>query len=162
MANGRVVRVGVKRETPGERGLPKPSVPSAQVTPSGLEGDFNRYRHEEIHDDPDSAVLLMPCETLEEIARDGWPVSPGDFGENLTTAGVPYECLRAGRRVRVGPVELVLTRPCDPCSNLYLLPYVGAERGPAFLKATLGRRGWYARVARGGPVRVGDRVEISG
>jgi MOSC domain-containing protein YiiM len=51
------------------------------------------------------------------------------------------------------------TKPCTPCDNLFLLPYVGPERGPEFLKATLGRRGWFARIVNEGRVRKGDRIE---
>ena len=155
---GRVYRLHRKPEAPGEHGLPKASVPEARFHVGGVEGDFNRYRHEERHDDPAMAVLLLPRETLEELNREGWPVRPGDLGENVTTEGIPYDALSPGGRFRVGDAELEVSKACTPCDNLYLLPYVGPERGPAFLKTTLGRRGWYARVVHGGTVRVGDPV----
>ena len=157
---GRLLQINVKGRTAREVGLPKRSVPSAHVTAQGLDGDFNRYRHDQLADDPDSAVLLLPVETMRALDREGWPVRPGDLGENLTTEGLPYEALGPGRALRVGAVRLEVTRACDPCTNLYALPYVGAERGPAFLRAMLGRRGWYARVTRPGPIEVGDAVEV--
>lgn len=159
---GRVHRLSRKPQTPGERGLPKPEVPEARITVQGLEGDYNVYRHDEAHDDPAMAILIMPLETLNELDREGWPVRPGDVGENITTAGLPYDAFAPGTRFRVGDVLLEISKPCTPCDNLYRLPYVGAERGPAFLKATLGRRGWYARVLREGTVRTNDRVERVG
>jgi MOSC domain-containing protein YiiM len=103
-------------------------------------------------------VLVLPVETIEALNRDGWPVRPGDLGENVTTQGVPYDELRPGRRFRVGTALVEISKACDPCTNLYLLPYVGDARGPAFLKAMLGRRGWYARVVRAGRVHRGDVV----
>jgi MOSC domain-containing protein YiiM len=157
---GRVKELHRKPETPGEHGLPKPSVPAVQVTVHGVDGDFNRYRHEELHDEADSAILLMPEETLARLRSEGWPVHTGDLGENITTSGIPYDRLTSGTRVRAGEVTLQVSRACDPCNNLYELPYVGAKRGPEFLKTMMGRRGWYCRVLTPGQIRVDDPVEI--
>jgi MOSC domain-containing protein YiiM len=55
---------------------------------------------------------------------------------------------------------LEVTKPCDPCTVLFTLPYVGAKRGPEFLRTMLGRRGWFARVLQGGTVRAGAPVEV--
>jgi MOSC domain-containing protein YiiM len=158
--HGTVVGLHRKPEVSNERGLPKPSVREVRVLRSGFEGDFNRYRHEDKADDERMAILLVPKETLEELNREGWPIRPGDLGENITSAGVPYGAFAPGRRFRVGEVELEVSKPCDPCDNLYLLPYVGAERGPEFMKTMMNRRGWYARVLREGTVRVGDSIEL--
>ncbi|MDG6954084.1 MAG: MOSC domain-containing protein [Nitrososphaerota archaeon] len=155
---GVVKQINVKARTPGERGLPKGSVDSAFVGRGGLVGDFNVYRHEEIEDDPDSAVLIMPVETIEELNSEGWPVKPGDLGENLTTSGIPYSSFSVGKTFTAGKVRLQISRPCDPCDNLFLLPYVQSLRGPAFLKTMLGRRGWYARVIEEGWVKTGDPI----
>lgn len=156
---GRVVGLHRKPEVSDEHGLPKPAVSEARILRTGVEGDFNRYRHEVQHDDEGMALLVVPRETVEQLNREGWPVSPGDLGENISTSGVPYDAFAPGRRFRAGEAELEVTKPCTPCDNLYLLPYVGAERGPEFLNTMLGRRGWYARVVREGVVRLGDRIE---
>ena len=155
---GTVHRLHRKPETGEEHGLPKPAVPEALLTPAGVEGDFKRYRHESKHDDPNMAVLLMPLETLEELRREGWPVAPGDIGENITTVGIAYDEFRPGRTFEVGEAQLTVAKACTPCENLYLLPYVGESRGPEFLKTMLGRRGWFARVDRPGRVKVGDPI----
>jgi MOSC domain-containing protein YiiM len=154
-----VAGIYLKPQVPGEFGLPKHAVREAEVLASGLRGDFNNYRQEELHGDPDSAILLMPEEVLSSLRSEGWPVRPGDLGENLLLRGVRYEELAPGHRLRVGAaVSLTTTRACDPCDRLATLPYVGKERGPAFVKTMLHRRGWYARVVGPGPVRVGDPV----
>jgi MOSC domain-containing protein YiiM len=157
-----VLELHRKPEVEGEHGLPKPKVPEIEVTERGVTGDFNRYRHEEAKDDPTSAVLVMPVETLEELQREGWPVRSGDLGENITTRGMAYAAFRPGLRIETGSAHLEVTRPCDPCNNLYLLPYVGPERGPQFLKVMLGRRGWYCRVVRAGRIRTGDLFVAAG
>lgn len=152
------MQVNVKSKTPGQRGLPKKPVPRAFVSRAGVEGDYNVYRQEERRGDPDCALLVMPIETIRELNSEGWPVHPGDLGENLTTTGIPYASFTVGKTFAVGGAKFQISKACDPCDNLYLLPYVGDSRGPGFLKVMLGRRGWYARVVREGRVKPGDPV----
>ncbi len=152
LASGVVRRVAVKPRLPGEPGLPKGAVPALRITPAGAEGDYNNYRTVELHGDPDQALLVVTEDLLGQLNREGWPVCPGDLGENLTLGGIPESELRAGVRLTSGAVRIEITRPCDPCTELYTLPYVGPDRGAAFLKATAGRRGWYARVLAAGEI----------
>jgi len=106
------------------------------------------------------AVLIVPLETLRELNGEGWPVQSGDLGENLTTEGISNDAFVPGRKFRVGETVVEVSKECTPCTNLYLLPYVGEARGPAFLEAMLGRRGWYARDLQEGRVRAHDPVEL--
>lgn len=156
---GEVFQLNRKPPTPGQRGLPKVPVGEARFDAHGVEGDYNVYRHDVSHDDPAMAVLIIPLETLEELQAEGWPVRPGDMGENVTSRGIPYAEYAPGRRFRIGGALVEVSKPCTPCDNLYRLPYVGEARGPAFLRTTLDRRGWYARVLEAGLVRAGDRIE---
>ncbi len=157
--HGRVRSLHRKPETGSEHGLPKPVVREIRIARGGVEGDFNRYRHEEQHDEPNQAVLLMPVEMIRSLNAEGWPIGEGDIGENVTTEGIPYSEFHPGDRFRVGEAVLEVSKPCVPCTNLYLLPYVGDEKGPGFLKTMLDRRGWYASVVREGRVRSGDPIE---
>jgi MOSC domain-containing protein YiiM len=156
---GRVYQLNRKPQRAGEHGLPKVPTQEAEVSLGGVEGDFNRYRHEEKHDDPQMALLIMPLEMIEQLNHEGWPIRPGDLGENVTSSGIPYDSFSPGSRFRLGNVRVEITKACTPCDNLYLLPYVGTERGPEFLRTTLGRRGWYARVLDEGTVHRGDPIE---
>jgi MOSC domain-containing protein YiiM len=160
MPRGVVVGLFRKGETGEERGLPKVSVEEIEVDSRGVVGDYNRYRHELLHDDPDSALLIVPEETIAELRHEGWPVASGDLGENVSSRLIPYALFGTGTKVSIGSVHAVITRPCDPCSNLYLLPYVGERRGPEFMKTMLHRRGWYARVLTPGRVRRGDPIVL--
>jgi MOSC domain-containing protein YiiM len=155
---GVIVGIHIKPETIGERGLPKRAVPEVHLSSAGLDGDFNIYRHEEKHDDPKVAVLLYPREMIEQLNREGWPVRMGDIGENFATEGIPYDGFEIGHRFRLGAAEIEITKPCDPCDNLGVLPYVGTERVGEFMRTMLHRRGWYARVIREGTVRRGDPI----
>ena len=156
---GVVRQINIKPQTKGEHGLPKMPVESVMVTKAGLAGDFNLYRQEKLQGDPDSAVLLFPHETILQLNEEGWPVKAGDLGENFTTAGIPYDRFAPGRRFRLGGAVVEVARACDPCKNLYLLPYTGSSKGPDFVKTMLGRRGWYSRVELEGVVRRGDAIE---
>lgn len=158
----RVERLSVKPETPGEFGLPKHAVPFLSVTPLGADGDYNNYRTREMPGDRDQALLLMTRDNLEALRAEGWPVNAGDLGENITLDGVSEASLGPGTRFTIGPVEIEISKACDPCREVYSLPYIGKERGPEFVKALVGRRGWYARVHTGGRIELGSPVTVSG
>lgn len=153
-----VLGLFAKPRTRGEPGIPKLARPSLQVDEQGVAGDHNHYRHRRKQGDPDMAVLLLAASALPAVQALGFPVAPGDLGENLLLAGVDHDDLRPGQVWRVGEVQLQIARECEPCSTLRKLPYVGPERLKEFLRALRGRRGWYARVLRGGEVRTGDEA----
>ena len=157
---GRILQLSIKPQTPGEFGLPKRAVPELRVTRDGAEGDFNNYRTRELHSDPDLALLLLTREVIDGLRTEGWPVQPGDLGENLTLGGIPESSLGPGVRLQAGAVELLISKACDPCTETYVLPYIGPERGPAFVKTLVGRRGWYARVLSPGTLHLDTPVRL--
>lgn len=157
---GVLIQLSIKPQVPGEPGLPKRPVARLVVTPTGCEGDYNDYRTRSLADDPDQAVLLVTDEAIGSLVAEGWPMKPGDFGENITLGGVPEAALVPGTVLTLGVVRLEISKPCEPCSNLYHLPYVGRERGPEFLRVTRDRRGWYARVLSPGTIALSDRVTV--
>jgi MOSC domain-containing protein YiiM len=154
------VQVNRKAKQGRSRGIPKQAVARITITSEGVEGDFNRWRTDKANGDPDQAVLLLRDEILSDLRAEGWPVQRGELGENVTVAGVPDAALASGVKVRAGEVVLELSKPCDPCIVLYSLPYVGAERGPSFIRTLRGRRGWFARVIQGGTVQPEMIIEI--
>jgi len=158
---GRVVQLHLKPREGRARGLPKRAVRHLTITPEGVQGDFNRWRTETAHGDADQAVLLLSAEILADLRAEGWPVEAGELGENLTLAGLPPHALRPGAQVYLGGVVLEVSKACDPCTVLFTLPYVGLERGPAFLRTLQGRRGWFARVLRSGVVYPDTLVEVT-
>ena len=155
-----VSRLSIKPRVPGEVGLPKHAVPRLRISRSGAEGDYNHYRATDLKGDPEQALLLVTEDLLAQLNAGGWPVQPGDLGENLTLGGIPEAALGPGIRLGIDGIEIEVTKACDPCTNLYHLPYVGKEKGPAFLKATVGRRGWYAKVVTPGVIESGAVVHI--
>ena len=102
------------------------------------------------------AVLLISTDVFGELNKEGWPVKPGDLGENLTIANIDYGTICPGQKYSIGEVEIEISYICDPCVNLNALPYVGEKRISEFMKTIMNRRGWYANVLKEGSISVGD------
>jgi MOSC domain-containing protein YiiM len=155
-----VQQINVKPDIQGEVGLPKMPINTANVTFSGIDGDYNRFRKKKKDNDPDMAIMIISTDILFELNQEGWPVQPGDLGENVTLSGMDYGSIEPGQQYKIGDVTLEISFICDPCSNLYALPYVGEDRGPEFIKTLMNRRGWYARVLTPGIMKPGDGVAL--
>ena len=100
----------------------------------------------------------MPLEMILTLREEGWPIEPGDIGENITTLDIPYDSFVVGKQYEIGAAKIQISKPCTPCRNLHVLQYVGDARIPAFIKTLLNRRGWYARVLQEGSIRKGDLI----
>jgi MOSC domain-containing protein YiiM len=128
------------------RKVPRPE--ARLVTNFGLEGDRHAGR-------PLRQVSILNAETVDELADQGIPVTPGILGENLTVEGVPVMQLPDGTRLRVGDAELEITSDRPACREML-------EIHADALKAMVGRAGKMARVVKGGTVRPGDPIELIG
>ena len=85
----------------------------------------------------------MTVQLLADFRADGWPVMPGDLGENITIAGnLTFEI---GDIYSIGTATIQITEDIQPCNKLMFLPYVGRDKKSAFLNMLKGRRGWYAK-----------------
>src|SRR3989344_2899786 len=168
-AKGQIYQINVKHETEGERGIPKFPIKSALFSLDGVMGDFNRYRTENNGRDPDSALLLIPYETIQQLNEEGWPINIGDLGENITTFGLDYDSFQVGNRYLLGfgkELEIQISRACTACKNLASLPYVG-DKIAEFVRTLTwkegddvkNRRGWYARVLKEGQIETGGLIE---
>lgn len=137
-------------------GLPKKSVTELNVYTHGCEGDFNKYRTTHKKSTNDRALSIMTTQLLETFANEGWPVLPGDLGENITIAGdITFEI---GQIYSIGTVVLQITENIEPCNNLVYLPYVGRNKKTLFIEMLKGRRGWYAKVLTEGVIMPNDEV----
>ena len=63
----------------------------------------------------DQTILVVTLGLLAALTVEGWPVQPGDLGENLTISGIRESELRPGVRLHLGEASLAITKPCDPC-----------------------------------------------
>ena len=157
---GTVLQVNVKSQVPGERGLPKHPVNHCLATVQGLDGDHNVFRQTKKKGDKTMAILVYPMETIEELNLEGWPVKPGDVGENLTVKGYSHDTFKIGQQYEAGNAIIEISLECDPCNSLRLLSYVGQEHVKTFIKTMMHRRGWYASIVKEGEVRPGDPFKL--
>ncbi|HZT88849.1 MAG TPA: MOSC domain-containing protein [Stellaceae bacterium] len=152
--------------------MSKPNEPSVRLIPGlGVEGDAHMgatVKHRSrVARDPTQPNLrqvhLIHAELLEELRAAGFVLSPGQMGENVTTAGVDLLGLPQGARLRLGEEAVIeITGLRNPCAQLDRIQ-------PGLMKATLDRdaqgnlirkAGIMAIVLKGGEVRPGDRIGI--
>jgi MOSC domain-containing protein YiiM len=137
----------------------------------GVEGDAHqgvRVKHRSrVRRDPTAPNLrqvhLMHAELHEELAAEGFSVSPGQLGENVTTRGVDLLGLPAGTRLHLGATAVVeVTGLRNSCTQLD-----GIQEG--LMEATLDRdengglvrkAGVMGIVLSGGEVRAGDPIRV--
>jgi len=146
-------------------GIPKRAVAEAFATPAGLHGDSQA--HPNIHGGPDQALLLISAEVIDGLREQGWPLFYGALGENLTISGIDFRQIRLGQRFAVGDTVVEIRKLRQPCAQLRCY-------GPGIEEAIFdsacrqldsrsprwGWSGFYARVHRGGWIRVGAPVRL--
>ena len=84
-------------------------------------------------------------------------LSPGSFGENITSEGITEAELHVGDVLRIGTVILQVLQPRSPCYKLQL-KFGRADMVAQFVK--LGLPGWYASVLQPGQFSPGDSIEV--
>jgi MOSC domain-containing protein YiiM len=146
MWRGKPVTTGIFKE-PAEGLVP--------IRTLNLDGD--RQADLRVHGGWDKAVYAYPSEFYELWSgeRPELELSPGTFGENLTTEGLLDGDVSVGDRFRVGTAELVVTQPRIPCFKLGIR-MSRDEFVTEFLDR--GLLGFYLAVAKEGEVAAGDPI----
>lgn len=108
-------------------------------------------------------VHLIHAELLDEVARDGFQVRPGELGENVTTRDVDLLGLPLGALLRIGDEAVVeVTGLRNPCSQI-------DEFSKGLMKRLVYRdeagrtvrlAGVMSVVRVGGEIRAGDQVRV--
>ena len=139
-----------------EGGVPKRSVPAAEVTADGVAGD--RQLDLKHHGGPTRAVCLFAQECIDALAAEGHPIARGTTGENVTVAGLDWPSVHVGDRLAIGDVLLEITGPAPPCNTI-----AGSFLEGRFVRISdKVHPGWsrlYARVVAAGLVREGAPVQ---
>lgn len=111
------------------------------------------------HGGPDKAVLAYAYGHYErwngEYPEFGF--SPGGFGENLTIVGLDEGTVCIGDTYRIGPCELQVSQPRQPCWKLarrWQFPKLAA------IVQQCGRTGWYLRVITAGLIEAEMTVDL--
>jgi len=99
-------------------------------------------------------VSLLALESIHKMQAKGLKVGPGDFAENLTTEGLNLTALKPGDRLRIGSHALVeVTQIGKVCHERCAVYYQAGD-------CVMPREGIFVAVLQGGPVQVGDAVEV--
>ena len=151
-------QINKKPKSKGKPGLPKIPTHNAQVIRNGVLGDYNNFRDSKKNNDPNMALMILSTDILQDLNDEGWPVKPGDLGENLTLSNMDYSVIAPGQRYKIGGIEIEISFICDPCMTLKHLSYIGSEKVKDFIKTLVNRRGWYARVLKPGYISKGDPI----
>jgi MOSC domain-containing protein YiiM len=125
------------------------------VRATGLDGDRQCDLR---HGGPDQAVYAYAGEDAAWWAAElGRELTPGRFGENLTTAGLDLTGAVIGERWRVGTTELQVRSPRIPCAT-----FQGFWDVPQLVRRFTehGAPGVYLGVLAEGEIGAGDAVEV--
>jgi MOSC domain-containing protein YiiM len=93
------------------------------------------------------ALTLIDAAVLEQLGLPG-----ADARRNVVSRGIDLDAL-VGRRFRIGVVECIGARWCEPCAHLQRLTR------PGVLRALVHRGGRRADIVTGGLIRVRDPIE---
>jgi molybdopterin adenylyltransferase len=100
----------------------------------------------------ESITKQQPCAHTDTHAM---TLAAGDFAENITTAGVDLAALKIGKRIIINN-EIVLEvtqigKDCHQTCKIY------EKIGDCIMP----REGIFAKVVKGGMVKIGDRLEVT-
>jgi MOSC domain-containing protein YiiM len=133
-------------------GVPKAPVAEGRLLENyGLEGDA--------HAGTSRQVSLLCEESVRKMHEQGIEAGPGDFAENLLISGLKPEDFVVGLRLRV---------QTDGEDALLQVTQIGKECHAACVirkrtgDCVMPREGIFARVLKGGPVRAGSILEVTG
>ncbi|MEE8330790.1 MAG: MOSC domain-containing protein [Acidimicrobiia bacterium] len=121
-----------------------------------LEGDDQADRR--VHGGVHKAIYAYASEDYEWWGQQiGRSLSPGMFGENLTTAEVEVSGAVIGQRWQIGDVVLEVSEPRVPCFKLGI-----RMEDPDFpaVFAAGNRPGSYLRIVEEGSLAAQDRIQI--
>jgi len=143
---GKVVAVN----TSAAKGTRKTNVGESCLLPEfGLQGDAhggNWHRQ----------VSLLAMESITKMVNLGLKVGPGDFAENITTQGIDLVHLPLGTKFKIGEDSLLeVTQIGKVCHTRCAIYYQAGD-------CVMPKEGIFARVLKGGEIRVGDEIHILG
>lgn len=123
---------------------------------SGVRGDFvDDLVH---HGGSEQAVYLVAQEELDywsgKLDRQ---LTPGNFGENITTSSIDVDGALIGTKLAIGDAVLEITGPRIPCRT-----FAWALDVPGWVKTFTqhARPGAYTRVITPGAIRPDDAIEV--
>jgi MOSC domain-containing protein YiiM len=140
----KIVSIAASRK----KGTVKKTVPEAELIEGhGLSGDA--------HAGPwHRQVSFLAQESIEKMRSAGCDVTFGDFAENIATEGIDWPSIPVGTKIELGDRALVeITQIGKECHKKCAIYYRAGD-------CIMPKEGVFARVLRGGSIRIGDSVRI--
>jgi len=143
---GRVVSVNIS----DKKGIRKNPVGEALIKAGfGIEGDA--HASSKWH----RQVSLLALESITKMQTAGLTVNPGDFAENITTAGIDLLRLTVGMKVMIGDqIEVEVSqigKNCHTRCEIY------NQAGDCIMP----KEGIFVKVLKGGSIKNGDSIKVS-
>ena len=140
---GKVIAVSISKK----KGIPKYNVPVVQLKKDwGIEGDVHAGKwHRQ--------VSLLAMESIEKMKAKGLKVRPGAFAENITTEFINIPQLHIGDMLEVGEARLEITQIGKECHNRCAIYFTAGD-------CVMPREGIFAKVVKGGSIKVGTRIKV--
>jgi len=134
--------------TSEKKGMRKKNIGEAMLKANyGIEGDAHAG-------DWHRQVSLLAIESIKKMQDMGLDVHPGDFAENLTTEGIDLVSLPLGTKLKLGETALgEVTQIGKECHTRCAIYYQAGD-------CVMPKEGIFIRVLQGGPIRVGDTIEV--
>ena len=111
----------------------------------GLEGDAHAGNHHR-------QVSLLGIESIKAMKKQGYKVSCGGFGENITTEGIVLYKLPLKTKLKIDNVVLEVSQIGKVCHRPCKIFYdVG--------KCIMPKEGVFAKVIEEGEIKVGDEIK---
>lgn len=99
-------------------------------------------------------VSLLDTSSINKMRNLSFDVNAGDFAENLTTEGIDLASLPVGTRLSIGEEAILeITQIGKEC-------HAGCAIFRQIGKCIMPKEGVFAKVLRGGIIRVGNQIEI--
>lgn len=133
--------------TSPEKGTQKKNVKEAVfIEDFGIQGDAHAGKwHRQ--------VSLLSYDKIEAFRARGAEVEDGSFGENLVVEGIDFRTLPVGTRLHCNDVILEMTQIGKECHH-------GCQIFKKMGDCIMPREGVFAKVIRGGTIRVGDEMRV--
>ncbi len=143
--SGRIVSINIS----DKKGIRKKPLKEAQIIKNlGIKGDAhasNKWHRQ---------ISLLALESIKKMQDLGLKVSPGDFAENITTEGIDLVGLPIGTRMKIGTVEVEVSQIGKECHSRCAIYYLAGN-------CIMPQEGIFAKVLKGGKVKIGEEVSVS-
>lgn len=141
---GRIIAISISKE----RGVKKINVPEAILIENyGIKNDAHAG-------DWHRQISLLDISSINLIKNKLPGIKPGDFAENITTEGLELFTMPVGTLINIGEDCLIqLTQIGKECKNRCIIFYTVGD-------CIMPKQGVFARVLKGGKIKVGDVIKV--